>query len=546
VYSQGRRREYSLHEALDHAGFEPDLIVALLFGPLWFLRGMETCPYPLVAQVYDSSFNHFWLRHYLRLFDRVFVDFKNSIPRLAKEGIHANWLPYSVDPDAFVTDGPVEKDLDIGFVGVTDQRPRRQALFDLLSRDFKVGVAGAIDGKGRLGFKEMAAFYARCRIVVNECLYDGVNFRVFEALASGSFLLTEATENGLHELFTPGRHLDTYAPETLLEKVDYYLDHDAEREAIAAEGQRLVMSEHTQKARAEQMLEIAGEGAGRRIERDTAARCSSAGQAVYHFCLRWPQTELRELPFATSLLEDAVARRPHDGHARWTLGLIRARMGEDGEALDELNQATTLLPDECRVMFHMGHMLHFLGHEELALRSFQLGLARCDGALAEPLALARTLVDQGRLDADLWLALGSVLDSLGLGIEPNASLFVRRPFPLYGAEYFFRAAQEGRSEDGLIAVADTYARSGDASAALDVYQVALQMGVREPPALFAAGVQMLKCFRREEGLYLIERAVQEMSVLRDRLSDVPLQADEWVRMMDDDRSGTRGKPEERP
>jgi hypothetical protein len=194
-------------------------------------------------------------------------------------------------------------------------------------------------------------------------------------------------------------------------------------------------------------------------------------------------------------------------------------------------------------MFHLGHMLHFLGHEEPALRSFQLGLARCNGASPEPLALATDLLEQGRLDADLWLALGFVLASIGLEIEPNASLLGRKPFPLFGVEYFYRAAQEGRPADAMAALADAYARSGDASAALDVYQVAMEIGVGEPPALFAAGVQMLKCFRREEGLYLIERALREMPILRFRLSDVPLQPEELSRMMDVSQSSS---PDQQP
>jgi hypothetical protein len=217
-------------------------------------------------------------------------------------------------------------------------------------------------------------------------------------------------------------------------------------------------------------------------------------------------------------------------------------MGEDGHALNELNRAAALLPDECRIMFHLGHMLHFLGQGELALRSFELGLARCSGASPEPLALARDLVGQGRLDADLWLALGFVLASMGLGVEPNASLLVRKPFPLFGVEYFYRAVQEGRGGDAMVALADAFARSGDASAALDVYQVAMQMGVREPPALFAAGVQMLRCFRREEGLYLIELAIREMPVLRFRLAEVPLKAEESSQLMEIGGSNTRSHP----
>ena len=182
-FVQAQAGEYSLEEALASAGFEPDLIVVELFGPRWFLRGLESRPYPLVARVYDSAPNHFWLRYYLRLFDRVFVDFERSTDRLAACGIEAHWLPYAVDPADFVCPAPANKYFDIGFVGVTRDRVRRQAMLNWLSREFEVAVAGGSDAPERASRRDTAELYARSRIVVNECLYDGLNFRVFEALA---------------------------------------------------------------------------------------------------------------------------------------------------------------------------------------------------------------------------------------------------------------------------------------------------------------------------------------------------------------------------
>ncbi len=289
---KNKQRGYSLEAALDAAGFAPDLVLVQLFGPRMFLRGIEECPYPLAARVYDSSFNHFWLRHYLKLFDYVFVDFKSSLPRLAEEGVEAHWLPYGIDPTCFPP-LDVAREYDIGFVGVTKDRPRRQALLESLREEFNIGIAGAIRGEGRLSMAQTAEFYARSRIVINEYLYDGLNFRVFEGMASGSLLLTEASENGLPDLFEEGVHLATFTPETLVERVRYYLEHESARERIAAAGRREVMAHHTRADRARQILDVTGSEPGGLHARDSVERRIHASCAPYAFCRRWPHFEPR-------------------------------------------------------------------------------------------------------------------------------------------------------------------------------------------------------------------------------------------------------------
>jgi hypothetical protein len=109
---------------------------------------------------------------------------------------------------------------------------------------------------------------------------------------------------------------------------------------------------------------------------------------------------------------------------------------------------------------------------------------------------------------------------------------VQQPFPLYAGEYFSRAALEGRLAGSMTALAELYARTGDAAFALQVYEVAIQSGVQEPGVLFAGGVEMLRCFRREEGLDLIARAIRARPALRAGLDNLPLHPDELTRLLD--------------
>ena len=73
----------------------------------------------------------------------------------------------------------------------------------------------------------------------------GVNLRIFEALASGAFLLTDYCEE-IAELFEVGEEIETFANASELKaKVDYYLANPEARETIAKRGYEKLMSSHT-------------------------------------------------------------------------------------------------------------------------------------------------------------------------------------------------------------------------------------------------------------------------------------------------------------
>ena len=80
--------------------------------------------------------------------------------------------------------------------------------------------------------------------------------RVFEALASGSMLLTDQIANGQSELFQPGVHLAEYSDDqTLLNRVAYYLNNPDERELIASQGLELAKQHHTYSHRVQNVME---------------------------------------------------------------------------------------------------------------------------------------------------------------------------------------------------------------------------------------------------------------------------------------------------
>lgn len=82
------------------------------------------------------------------------------------------------------------------------------------------------------------------------------NMRMFEVTGSGGLLLTEKAPN-LHHLYEPDAEVVTYSSTNdLIEKINYYLSHPQEREAIAQSSQQRTLSDHSAIKRSYEFLEI--------------------------------------------------------------------------------------------------------------------------------------------------------------------------------------------------------------------------------------------------------------------------------------------------
>lgn len=82
------------------------------------------------------------------------------------------------------------------------------------------------------------------------------NMRLYEATGVGALLLTDWKEN-LPEMFIPGREVVAYrTPEECAELIQYYLEHDEERESIARAGQARTLREHTYAQRMRELVDL--------------------------------------------------------------------------------------------------------------------------------------------------------------------------------------------------------------------------------------------------------------------------------------------------
>lgn len=105
------------------------------------------------------------------------------------------WLPLACDEEIH-SGKAAEKLCDVGFVGTVDSAPeRRKRLLNELSSHFNLNCQ-------RKFMDEMAAVF-RVQNCFNNAINQDLNMRVFEAMCSGSLLVTDrATGSGLEEMFT--------------------------------------------------------------------------------------------------------------------------------------------------------------------------------------------------------------------------------------------------------------------------------------------------------------------------------------------------------
>lgn len=181
--------------------------------------------------------------------DYVFVAQKQAVERMKKDGIeNPIWLPHAVETLAYPKIDLLTKKYDVCFVGHVNSQNRIDAL-DGLFREFPNFYYGQ-----RL-FEDAARKFAESKIVFNISMTDDINMRTFEAMATGSFLLTNWIPT-IEELFQDKKHLVLYrSHDEMIDLAKYYLAHDSEREAIAKAGYEEVIKNHTIQNRVNVILE---------------------------------------------------------------------------------------------------------------------------------------------------------------------------------------------------------------------------------------------------------------------------------------------------
>lgn len=224
-------------------------------------------PHPNVYWAFDTHIDDKGYQYRLnraKQFDHVFLCHKAQIADFIRDGIDASkihYLPVAAEPDCYKP-YPIMKKWDWCFIGHLNSSHRID-LVDRFVKEFDLG-----DGKGYLGWRfpqiqghnildDVAKKFSMSRLVINDSIKNDLNMRTFEAMATGTTLLTQENEP-LLELFTPGIHLTTFKTiDEAVMRARYLLDNPETCEAIGKAGLKEVLNEHTYNHRVLEILKTA-------------------------------------------------------------------------------------------------------------------------------------------------------------------------------------------------------------------------------------------------------------------------------------------------
>ncbi len=208
--------------------------------------------FPACCYLIDSHLNLNSHLEWAKNFDYTFIAQREYIPEFKKAGIeNVFWLPLGADPEIHSKKN-VNKIYDVGFVGSVNAGPhqRRVNLLNKINSAAKVSYS-------RCWWDEMAVFFSASKIVFNNAISNDLNMRLFEAMSTGSFLLTDIAKNsGQGEMFKDNEDLGIYSDDNIADRVKYFLTHENEREKIANHGQQIILNAHTYEHRVDELIKV--------------------------------------------------------------------------------------------------------------------------------------------------------------------------------------------------------------------------------------------------------------------------------------------------
>lgn len=281
-FSVVRRRDLDGDLAKCIESYKPDIILTVgWFRPpdsIWDVLRRYPVPHVYWA-IEDATYFDIVSTAHLKEYTLVLSISEQCIPKYAKLGMKAYFVPHTIDPDMHKpVDNPDPQYLSDLIVTANSFRAGspenifRKESFNFMARPLILGgydikVHGSHWEPEKLGLPKsnfmgysalpyIGHIYSGTKIVVGiQRNYDGhVCFRTFEALSYGRLLISPYTPVQ-EEFFTHEKHL-IYAhnEEEAKQYADYYLTHPEQREKIALAGQEDVRKNHNCTVRAQQAV----------------------------------------------------------------------------------------------------------------------------------------------------------------------------------------------------------------------------------------------------------------------------------------------------
>lgn len=199
----------------------------------------------------------------LRTFDIQLVVNASVLPLYAAAGVRAAFWAFGYETP--LTPLPEVPAYDVVYLGNHYSDKRGMLYRRLRDLPYTVGIYGngwaQSEGECTYDFAMGEALYRRAKLTVSDNQFpDAIGYlsnRPFQAMAAGCFVLQQRVEGltGLTGL-VDGDHLALFdALDDLPEAIDDWMNHDEERQRIAAQGQTFVLEHHSWKVRVDTLLE---------------------------------------------------------------------------------------------------------------------------------------------------------------------------------------------------------------------------------------------------------------------------------------------------
>lgn len=248
--------------------FKPDFILLNDFHPDYCptITGIKECPIPTGILMHDLQYKKGRRKRFIKqenigyIFSNYREAFHRWFPEFSDRFI---WFPHHVPIDLF-KDYKTDRDINWLMMGALHRQlyPLRRTILHRMGR--KPGfVYHGHPGYRTVSESERRFFvgekYARelsraKMFITTDSVYQFPVLKYFEAAACGTLVLGTASKELADLGFIDGKTFVAINEHNFTEKAAYYLEHEAERLAIARNGFDMVRARHSTEKRAQELI----------------------------------------------------------------------------------------------------------------------------------------------------------------------------------------------------------------------------------------------------------------------------------------------------